>query len=716
MKKNVLKSLMLILFAFGGINAAFANYSNADSYDGYFQLQRQELSLDNPWISWRFPNYDYDGNDDALKYSRWYVGGNATNLTKYNSDPSYYFFRPLDQGTEILYMERTYAVDMRQNGDYGAGYVYNEKRSGDIRTHDVQFYPGEKMGPVQMSAFFVRWTGWWDTDDNGSKETKDYWMGQVKAGIGDPTDGAYWQGPGVKHKGNGIARYIKIIYKDIPATTAATLTRKPGGEIEASITGAHDHGSWNEYYGFSDGTTTDEYGYYTNAYGTTSLSGGEATYTLSGTFDETENYTIYYHQLYKRTTTIKGQASGWEERGEHPIDITQHFQADRTSTVVKGFMYPSDLQITQNKWNNSVKLTWKINNKDSNHNTDGGWLVFRQKEGETGVELLTPSRLNNANTSYTDEDIETGAQYTYWVTFAPNLYGDVTAPIDSKLSCSTTMQHDNTFAFSNVNAELNEGSNGGIKITWAPERESNDVTFYIQRWNEEIQVWEDLSDGGQTATTFVDKNVSSWEEYKYRIKTSYWGLDFYSEEKTICYTVMTTVKDLTASLGTYGNMVKLNWTVEVLSDGDTRYVVSRKLLGDPQAIFTKIYEVVGTESTFYYEDASALPGQFYSYKVTAFAYKPTTATDKGRWVEGNSKECDGFVQTRGILTGRIKYGTGTAVQGVKVQLTKSENNDNKSKQYYSLHLDGDNIDGIEWNLSDEVIENYFTGNKRPWSI
>ena len=115
MKKIFTKSLLLILLAFGGINAAFADYSNADSYNGYFQYQRVKLTLDDFWISWRFPNYDYDGTDDALRYSRWYVGGNAASLTKYNQAPSEWFFKPLDQGAEILYMDRTYGITQHHN-------------------------------------------------------------------------------------------------------------------------------------------------------------------------------------------------------------------------------------------------------------------------------------------------------------------------------------------------------------------------------------------------------------------------------------------------------------------------------------------------------------------------------------------------------------------------------------------------------------------------
>ena len=720
MKKIFTKSLLLILLVFGGINTAFS-YDNADGYDGHFKLIDTYLSLDRHWISWRFPNYENDGVEEALKYSRWYVGGDAAGYNKWQTNPSHYFFYPLCQGTEIMYMERTYGIHQRQNEAYGVGDVYNTQYRGHVRTSDVKFYPGELMGPAQMSNFFVRWTGWWDYNDNGSKYDKDYWMGQAKGPIGSSTDGANWQGSEKKHKGNGIERFYRITY-DIPETNAATFTRKPGGKIEASISG-NDHGSWNEYYGFSDGTAVDGYGYYTNAYGTVSLSGGKGTHTLKGTFDETQNYTIYYHQFYKRSQTISGQEDSHDKAKTEERTVYQHFQANRISTVVKGFIYPSSLQVTQNKWNRSVKLTWTIGNNDSNHNKDGGWLVFRQKKGETGCTLVTTDgRLNSANTSYTDEGIEVGAEYTYWVTFAPTSYGTVSAPIDSKLTAETTVTHDNTFTFSNVNAVLGDGIKGGVVVSWTPEREASDVKFDVQRWNEEYSQWETIS-SNQTATTFVDANVVTWKEYRYRVKTNYWGIEFIStDEAEICYALMTTIKEFTASQGTYSNMVKLNWNVTILSEGDIRYVVSRKLLGDPQAVFSKVYEVVGNESSFYYEDISALPGQFYDYKVTAYSYKKAeTETEEDKWVAGNSMETDGFVQTRGIVTGRIKYGTGTAVQGAKVLLSKSDNNDDKNKQFYSLHFSGtrdaNNSECLEWKVPDEIIENYFNSTKKnPWTV
>ena len=308
MKKFFQKSFLLILLAFGGIHAAHADYTSADSYDGYFQFQKTKLTLDQHWVSWTFPNYDYYGTDDALIHSRWYVGGNKAGYDTYITNPKTYFFTPFWQGAEILYMSRTYGITQRQNEEYGVGNVFDERRDGDIRLHDIKFYPGELMGPTQMNYFFVRWTGYWDINDNDNN--KGYWIGQPQGAIGNSADGAAWQGPGIKHRGNGIARYVQVTY-EIPQTIAATLTRRPGGHIEASISG-NNHGSWDEYYGFSNNEDTDGYGYYTNAYGTTALSNsdGKATYTLTDSknnavkFNETESYTIYYHHFYKLSQTI----------------------------------------------------------------------------------------------------------------------------------------------------------------------------------------------------------------------------------------------------------------------------------------------------------------------------------------------------------------------------------------------------------------------------
>ena len=179
MKKFFAKSLLLILLLFGGVHAAYADYWGASSYNGHFNFgSRKELTLDNPWISWNYPYRDEDGTDDVMKYSRFYVGGSAASLTKYNTEPTKYFDNPWEQGKEILYMDREINVVQHSNADYGVSYRNNLFNSGDLKLAEFMFYPGEKMGPAQMCGFFVRWTGWWDIDDdNDHSDSEDgYWI------------------------------------------------------------------------------------------------------------------------------------------------------------------------------------------------------------------------------------------------------------------------------------------------------------------------------------------------------------------------------------------------------------------------------------------------------------------------------------------------------------------------------------------------------------
>lgn len=725
MKKIFQKSLMLILLAFGGVHAAYAadpEFTHADSYGHGLKFKKTVLTLGAPYITWSYPSSHQTGKKhDAIKYVRMYVGADASGggYRTFKSAPSVYFEVPYSQGAEILYMEYRSTISQRQNGAWGVANTGSEIKRGcsshpDVYETEVYFYPGQNLTPAMLNGgFWVRWTAWWDinNDDSGGLKEPGYWLTEARAKLTNSDDGADWQSKYAgqqKYKGNGLVEWAQITY-DIPTTKEVTYVRKPGGVIEAQIAG-NDHADWTEYYGFSNSDAKDATGYYANSYGKTGAldKGAKGTFTLPGTYDETESYEFYYHQFYKRSVSM----SNVNVTGNQTANM--HFEAPRIKSTAKGFMYPSNLQITQDKWNNKVTLKWTINNNDSKHNTDGKWLVFRQKNGESGYTILTRDGLHKDNSSYTDTNLETGAEYTYWVTFAPTSYGTVSEPINTKLSVSSTVKHDDFFNFINANVEL--GDDGGIEISWTPEKTGVDFLFYVQRWNERTEQWDNLKDVGQTATTYVDKDVESMKFYKYRIKISYWGLDFYSEDMPISYTVMSKVKEFTASQGTYSNMVKLNWNVTILSEGDTRYVVQRKLMGDQQAKFTQIYETMGKESSFYYEDLSAQPGQFYIYKVTASVYVPEASGQSEGWAIGNSMETDGFVQTRGILSGRIKYGTGVAVPNVKVVLTKSGDNDNTAKQFYSLYLGGDNTSGVQWELSDEMIANYFTGENRPWSI
>ena len=709
MKKFFQKSLLLILLLFGGIHSAFADYWDAASFTGYFNILTTDLSLDKPYITWRFPVCDYDGTDDVLIHDRWYVGGDATGYNTYVNDRQKTYFDPPTQGKEILYCSRAEYPTSRSNGTYGVAVPYNTVlRSDDIETSDMKFYPGIDMGPSKMkNGFFVRWTGRWDIDDDGGDG---YWIGMGKGNFGSSNFGADWS----RKEGKGVVIYKKATY-NIPDTKAADFKRAPGEKIQAtvaldaSLISANHHNNWECYYGFSDKQSTDANGYFDKGYGSSArLYDKKSTYTLTGTFDETKNITIYYHQYYVCNRYIS-----------RDLWVEQRFQTNSVKkAIILGYQFPTNLEVNIDKWTESAKVSWTRNNTSGN--TTGNFLVFRQESGKKTVEKL--ATLDYDVTNYTDTTIVSGVEYTYYVTFAPTDYGDVKAPIQSALTCDMKGKYVSyTTAIEKfyLNAGFSTDFDGGIILEWeitdtgAP---LNKLKYYVQRWNETRGEWETLNGTALDSTYYVDKTVDALKTYQYRIRTEYWGKKHYSAKKTICYKKITEIKQLDASKGDFTNMVKVKWNVKLVGSEKTRFIVRRKTLGSDRSAYKDVFEVEGTETSYTYDDMSAVPGEYYSYKVTAYGYQAATATQEALWTEGNDMEVDGFVQARGVLAGRIKYGTGTAVSDAKVVLIKSEDNENTAKQFYSYYLSGDNTAGIQWELSDEVIKNYFTGSNRPWSV
>lgn len=415
MKKFFQKSLLLILLLFGGIHSAFADYWDAASFTGYFNILTTDLSLDKPYITWRFPVCDYDGKDDVLIHDRWYVGGDENGYITYVNNSQKTYFDPPAQGKEILYCSRAEYPTSRSNGTYGVAVPYNTvEHSDDIETSDMKFYPGVDMGPAKMkNGFFVRWTGRWDIDDDGGDG---YWIGMGKGNFGGSNYGADWS----RKEGRGVVIYKKATY-NIPDTKAAKkFKRAPGGKIQAtvaldaSLISANHHNKWECYYGFSLDKKTDANGYFTKNLGNTvRLYDQESTYTLTGTFDETTDATIYYHQYYVCNRHISGDL--WVE---------QRFQSNSLKSVkVKGYQYPENLNVNIYKWEKTATLFWERRNTSGN--TDGKFLVFRQKGSGKVDQIAT---LDYDVTNYTDSTIEPGFKYTYYVTFAPTDYGDVTPP------------------------------------------------------------------------------------------------------------------------------------------------------------------------------------------------------------------------------------------------------------------------------------------------
>lgn len=401
--------------------------------------------------------------------------------------------------------------------------------------------------------------------------------------------------------------------------------------------------------------------------------------------------------------------TGWNTRadgtGTH-YDLGASYSAGEGIKLYaewKPCMKAANLTLTPDKFNGKMTLRWTTSGDDANHYTAGKWFIFRKRAGETAYTKLT--ELVKASTSYTDTGLDVGVDYTYAVSFVHDNYGSIDQPADASITVTATNQLPKTFSFSNIAKSNVKDASGGIRLSWAPEKSGASVA--VEKYNTGSNTWNEIYSG--TATEFTDRDVEPFAEYTYRLKTNMWSTDFYSEEITIAFMVMSEVTNVTTSRGYYSNIVKINWDADQYGAADTRYVISRKILTDPKAVFANIYETLGQASSYYYEDATALPGQYYVYRVTAFAKNNNT----GKWAEGNSIESDGFSTSRGIISGRVSFGNGTAVEDVIVRLTKNTDDDDPTPQFYSL-TSKDETGLMTWTPDEATLNNYLSGN--PLSV
>ena len=112
-----------------------------------------------------------------------------------------------------------------------------------------------------------------------------------------------------------------------------------------------------------------------------------------------------------------------------------------------------------------------------------------------------------------------------------------------------------------------------------------------------------------------------------------------------------------------------------------------------------IYKTSGIASSYYYEDNTALPGQYYDYKVRSI----TSCDEQESYLERGT---DGFCRSTGIVSGRIAYGTGTAVDGARVTLVRNNDNASDISQFYSLRTSGSG-DGVFLALSSDALNSQF---------
>ena len=378
----------------------------------------------------------------------------------------------------------------------------------------------------------------------------------------------------------------------------------------------------------------------------------------------------------------------------------QHHYKYMNAISVKGFPRPKDVTVeTVDAFSRKVCVKWNWEVKDqNNYDKNGKWYVFRTtsdhsqtvKIGEVGSTSATSYSLNYTPTNDNLPAYETG--YNYVVCFVPN--GWTVNSEDDVKGLSASVSHAIGRKF-DISTPTTVSTDENITVNWehsliTDASATNKYTFEVQR-SEDESTWEtkytgEVSDASKAKGSWVDTNISPMTTYYYRVVfPNLLGKSWESDVVTATSGGSDFVAgSFRASRGEYSTTVKLTWQVRQVGNGDCHFTLQRRPLGSTgDRGWADIYTTTGSSSTYSYEDQTAPVGSFNEYKLTI-----SEKNAQGVMIKGNSVTTDGFCMATGTMSGRVSFGSGTAVDSVKVTMRASSSSGNRINRFRSLYFDG----------------------------
>ncbi len=665
-------------------------YYDGSDYDGWnvFTINNATLSPEKPYIDFTFVAYDWDDGDNDYTYNNGF-------FVKYVGEEDFVMVSYSPRNTE--HIQNNYASS--QGVTIKARWWDNNYNN---EFHAMRFYPryleaGKKIETFRLVSYMLY------NNRNGNSRSS---------------------------YGNGSQMVDYMFIYDIPVTYdfsslagKATFTEKSGDKVEYKsaefpingIATQNNSSTWvqsrhvnladinvnwspsssriyvKDGEGLSMGYVTPSYSVNTS---TNKVTSGSATITPA-------NYAVArrYEAAYQMTRSFTTGTNSYTDNVVHTIRQTIYY-SESTATKLP-MAHATELTATTDMWAPSVQLSWTP--YDGEVDSNGKWYVFRylKSEGESsrGEAIAT---LPYGTTQYTDKDITVyDSPYVYEVSFCHANWGELAVP-EPSLTKKIEVSVDRVFDMkTSLEALEKDGVSDGMKLTW--------THIPVQEPNVQFKVWRRIrptdADGNPISDeaaediaythigtvdrknadaqehSYVDKDASNpCALYEYHISALILEKEFKSPSVMGGIAGGSRVKRLTATKGTYGNVVKVQWEVQQVGSTATKYTLLRRQLGGDGS-FVKIYTTQGTASEYQYEDNTVFPGNYYEYKVEVYT---VCSEEDGTFSYSNDLTADGFSQSTGTISGRITYGTGTAVEGVKVVLTKSTDDYSTKNQFYAL--------------------------------
>lgn len=370
---------------------------------------------------------------------------------------------------------------------------------------------------------------------------------------------------------------------------------------------------------------------------------------------------------------------------------------------LQDFVKPANITAQSDVWKKHVTITWE--NFDEHSSFEGTWSVYRYPKGKPEASKVIAQKLSVKTHKYTDDIPDYDTDYVYEVAFIPTGMPD--GKRIERLVGSITTQVTRKFTINGLDIDAEKTNDKSITIKWNNQefKGNENYVFKILRADGDTINWEEIgsvsvSKKSQTQYSYTDsKNLQACHTYFYKVQTTMLENHTFVSENYVMGNLLgeSQVTSLTATKGDYNGLVKLSWEVHQVGNSITRYELMRTVKGKNN--WATIYKTSGIASSYYYEDNTALPGQYYDYKVRSI----TSCDEQESYLERGT---DGFCRSTGIVSGRIAYGTGTAVDSARVTLVRNNDNASDISQFYSLRTSGSG-DGVFLALSSDALNSQF---------
>jgi len=445
-------------------------------------------------------------------------------------------------------------------------------------------------------------------------------------------------------------------------TPTYTLTPKTDGTFNFAWSGASAFVSKFEFY--TDQACTKLAGEVTGSTDT-----GSGSVKLGG-FNVINTY--YVKQIYTTSIPEAGFSTTYEKKITNPIT---HI----------GYQYPTDVA-TASKLNESqIELNWSIGNNAST-------LPSKFYIKRDGV-LITPNGLTTPN--YTDVNRSAWSSYKYTVYTVPDAWLDKSIALSelSREKIVTTIPP--AIAFSGYKFTGYKGTSPYIKILWDNNEwfPVNNVKLYKK--NDVTKAWVDLGVVGADGYYNDINGIVENKYFSYKIVVDQWNTKFERIDSGIVIDKVI-ISKIAVTKNTYGDRINLQWTIDRLNLCDRFEIYRSFALTGVNGLETWSKEVLVNQFTAQtlinsWDDRDASPGTLYKYRVVALK---KTASLPEIMVDATDI---GFRMPVGVVTGRITYGSGTAVKDASLYISSSS--EGGDLLYKSLKFNGDPTQGGKVNLS-----------------